>query len=227
VFLFVSIAPSSPPQNVALAPVSSTSINITWSPPPPQDINGIIIEYRVTAVEVVTGRRFNFTSSSSFVVAFGLHPYYVYECTVSAYTVGNGPYSQAIIITTPESGVCVHINFFYTIKFNLLIYINLVPSDSPVSFEGNTTSSRSAILSWEPPPSDQHNGITIYYIINVTVQETGQTFQLNSTDMYLSVSNLQPYRNYTCVIAAATSVGIGPFSLSFTLVTPQDGKNIT
>ena len=99
-----------------------------------------------------------------------------------------------------------------------------MPSDSPVSFGGNTTSSRSAFLSWDPPPPDQQNGVIIYYIINVAVQETGERFQLNSTDPYLSVNNLQPYRNYTCVIAAATSVGIGPFSLSFTLVTPQDGK---
>ena len=100
-----------------------------------------------------------------------------------------------------------------------------MPSDSPVSLEGNATSSRSAFLSWDPPPPDQHNGVIIYYIINVTVQETGQRFQLNSTNTYLSVNNLQPYRNYICVIAAATTVGIGPFSLSFTLVTPQDGKN--
>ena len=107
----ISIAPVSPPENVALSPVSSTSINITWLPPPSQDINGIITEYRVTVIEVLTGRRFNFTSTSSFVVVFGLHPHYAYECVVSAYTVGIGPYSQAISITTPESGAYVLFSF--------------------------------------------------------------------------------------------------------------------
>ena len=109
--MFISIAPVSPPENVALSPVSSTSINITWLPPPSQDINGIITEYRVTVIEVLTGRRFNFTSTSSFVIAFGLHPHYAYECIVSAYTVGIGPYSQAISITTPESGAYVLFSF--------------------------------------------------------------------------------------------------------------------
>ena len=100
----------------------------------------------------------------------------------------------------------------------------VVPSGSPLTFGGNATSSRSASISWSPPPADQWNGIITRYIINVTVEETGHTFQLNSTTTTLRVNSLQPYRNYTCIIAAVTSVGIGPFSGSFTLITPQDGK---
>ncbi len=112
----------------------------------------------------------------------------------------------------------------------LILYLNyvVVPSGSPLSFGGNSTSSRSALLTWNPPPLDQQNGIILYYIINVTVEETGATFLLNSTDTYLTISTLQPYRNYTCVIAAATSLGIGPFSeIIFNLITPEDGKKIT
>ena len=100
----------------------------------------------------------------------------------------------------------------------------LVPSASPLGFGGNATSSRSASISWSPPPADQWNGIILLYVINVTVVETGQTFQLNSTTTSLTVSTLQPYRNYICIIAAVTSVGTGPFSARFTLTTPQDGK---
>ena len=103
----------------------------------------------------------------------------------------------------------------------------VVPSGSPLNFGGNATSSRSASITWDPPPADQWNGVIILYIINVTVVETRLTFQLNSTSTSIAVSTLQPYRNYDCIIAAITSVGTGPFSNRFTLTTPQDGKILT
>lgn len=106
--------------------------------------------------------------------------------------------------------------FFY-------LYI-IVPSGSPLSFGGNATSSRSASISWNSPLPDQWNGVIILYVINVTIMETGHVFQLNSTTTSLTVVTLQPFRNYICIIAAVTSVGTGPFSVSFTLTTPQDGK---
>ncbi len=64
----------------------------------------------------------------------------------------------------------------------------------------------------------------IQYTINVTVQETGEHFQLTSETTYLEVTNLRPYRTYVCVIAAATSVGLGPFSSTVVVQTPEDGE---
>ena len=103
--MFFSLAPSSPPQNVMLTPASSTSFSLSWDPPPADDINGIVTEYRITITEVVTGRVITLTSATTSKMASGLHPYYVYECIVSAFTVGAGPYSQIIRITTPEDGM--------------------------------------------------------------------------------------------------------------------------
>lgn len=85
------------------------------------------------------------------------------------------------------------------------------------------SSSRSATISWNPPPDDEINGIIIRYVINVTIVETGDTFQLNSTTTTLTVNALTPYTTYVCIIAAVTSAGIGPFSTQFTLITPEDG----
>ena len=84
--------------------------------------------------------------------------------------------------------------------------------------------SRSATVTWGPPPDDDLNGVIIRYIINVTVVGTGQSFQLTSTTTSLTVTTLTPYTTFICIIAAVTSVGIGPFSAQFTLITPQDGK---
>ena len=87
-------------------------------------------------------------------------------------------------------------------------------------------SPRSANVTWNPPPPSDVNGAVVRYIINVTVVETGQMFQLTSTTTKLTVSTLSPYRTFVCIIAAVTSVGIGPFSTQFNFTTPQDGKKL-
>ncbi len=43
-----------------------------------------------------------FTSVTTFLVVQGLHPYYKYAYTISAFTVSNGPYSELEIVETPE-----------------------------------------------------------------------------------------------------------------------------
>ena len=76
-----------------------------------------------------------------------------------------------------------------------------------------------AELSWSPPLAEEQNGVIINYIINVTDTETGDEFQLSTSHNTLTIaSNLKPYTTYTCVIAAETFVGLGPFSqyVSFT-----------
>ena len=40
-------APTAPPQNVKVTPISSTTLSVTWRPPPVDDRNGDIIKYRV------------------------------------------------------------------------------------------------------------------------------------------------------------------------------------
>ena len=69
----------------------------------------------------------------------------------------------------------------------------------------------------------QQNGIIIFYTINVTVADSGEMFQLTSTTTSLTVSTLQPFTTYFCIIAASTSVGMGPFSTVVTFQTPEDG----
>ena len=106
VFLFC-LVPTRPPQNVLLSSNSSTSISITWSPPPENHRNGIITGYQINITEVITGRIITLihTSTTTSITAPGLHPYYVYECIITAVTIGAGPYSQSINVTTLEDGM--------------------------------------------------------------------------------------------------------------------------
>ena len=84
-------------------------------------------------------------------------------------------------------------------------------------------SSTAVTLTWDPPPPESQNGVIVKYVINVTVQETGEKFQLTSATNTLIVTTLSPFRTYVCIIAAATSAGIGPFSISVSVMTPEDG----
>ena len=108
----------------------------------------------------------------------------------------------------------------------LIFCLNVVPEGAPIGLNVAITSSTSAYLTWNPPSYEEQNGVIIEYVINVTVQETGERFQLTSNTTYLEVTTLRPYRTYMCIVAAATSVGLGPFSTSVTVKTPEDGKNL-
>ena len=90
---------------------------------------------------------------------------------------------------------------------------------------GSADTSRSAVLTWDPPPAEDQNGIIVSYVINVTEADSGVSFQLFSRNTSLSVSSLLPFTSYNFLIAASTSIGVGPFSRLLTLQTPEDGMS--
>ena len=60
----------------------------------------------MNVTEVETGMEFHFTTAAtSYSVSNLLHPYYTYECIVSAYTIAIGPYTDEVIVMTHEDGV--------------------------------------------------------------------------------------------------------------------------
>ena len=58
--------------------------------------------------EVETGRKLRYSIESTELVIRNLHPFYLYNCTVTAVTVDEGPYSAVIGARTEEAGK--HIN---------------------------------------------------------------------------------------------------------------------
>lgn len=77
---------------------------LSWSPPPAIDINGVIHYYTVEVTEVYTGNFWRIIAVETRVNIGPLHPYYVYECRISAYTVGDGPFSAPFQVLSPETG---------------------------------------------------------------------------------------------------------------------------
>jgi len=119
----------------------------------------------------------------------------------------------------------------------MLLYV--VPTDPPLNVRLSVKSSNSIMLSWEPPSSEEQNGLLVQY--HMIVMETQILYLDNGTvisqmgDNFNRTYNisegrtqlidmLHPNYNYTVRIAAATVVGIGPFSDPITVMTLEDGE---
>ena len=78
-------------------------------------------------------------------------------------------------------------------------------------------------FSWEPPLSENQNGVITGYILNVTSLVMGETEELftESTGYYLGP--VSPYTSYIAAVAAQTDAGRGPFSASISVQTLEDG----
>ena len=100
--------------------------------------------------------------------------------------------------------------------------VHKAPSCAPTDLN-MTLSSRSLQLSWSTPPSSCLNGLLTTFLVQVTEIATGKVIQNTSTDDYLEVTSLHPYYTYECVVAAATVVGPGPFSVAMSGRTNEDG----
>ena len=100
--LMILIVPGSHPSNTTGTTLNSTHIYLMWEPP--EDPNGDIREYRVNVTEEETGRMFQFSTNTTSITIGSLHPYYTYNCTVVAVTIGPGPFSTVITLRTAEDG---------------------------------------------------------------------------------------------------------------------------
>ena len=119
-YIIFHTVPTSAPTNPIGTATDARTIRLSWGEPPSNQQNGIIREYRVNITEVATGRVFQRVSATTFIEITSLHPFYVYEWTVSAFTVGEGPYSSISTVTTPEDG-----------KLTLVLCAPVHLSDSP------------------------------------------------------------------------------------------------
>lgn len=111
-FIYLSPAPSAPPQEVECVSTSSTTIRVSWVPPPAQSRNGLITQYSI-AYQAVEGD----DSTKHVVDGIGrehssweikdLEKWTEYKVWVRAHTdVGPGPESIPVHVRTDEDGRC-------------------------------------------------------------------------------------------------------------------------
>ena len=100
------VDPSGTPSNTSGVALNSTHIYIDWDPPPEDQRHGELQEYRITVNEIETSTSLLVFSEPDVTetIIGPLHPYYTYDCTILAVTVGEGPPSTVITVRTEEDG---------------------------------------------------------------------------------------------------------------------------
>ena len=104
--------PGGPPENFTANVVSSMEILLMWQPPASEIHNGRIRNYAIFVFEVQTNTNDSYTlqsqpSEDPALRVESLHPYYDYVCSVSAVTIGPGPYTSPLTVKTFEDGKCL------------------------------------------------------------------------------------------------------------------------
>lgn len=102
--------PSAPPQDITCTSPSSTSILVSWAPPPVEFQNGVItgysIQYSSTEGNKESKRIDGIPAESSQYLLEGLDKWTEYGLTVRAQTeAGDGPESLQLLIRTEEDGM--------------------------------------------------------------------------------------------------------------------------
>ena len=114
--------PSGPPLNFFIEATTSRTLYFSWEPPLLEQQNGVIVGYTVNIVPDDNSMMFQLYSDehATNLSAKIFKPYTVYRCAVAAFTTpGTGPYSDEVVILTPEDS-----NSVYNITINSWLQTN-------------------------------------------------------------------------------------------------------
>ena len=113
--------PLAPPMVDSYYAVDSSTIFLSWSPPPIDQQNGIIRHYAISLTERETGSILNYTATNTNTTLSRLHPHYHYQIEISAVTISEGPSSIPVTVQLPEDGMagfftlCNQYSFIYAL----------------------------------------------------------------------------------------------------------------
>ena len=109
--------------------------------------------------------------------------------------------------------------------FSVHVILCAVPTAFPQAIQTMIVNSSAVLVTWQPPPPEHQNGIITAYVVSVSLAGKDTTPQYyTSSSLSLTLVELLPFSTYIIAVAAETDIGRGPFSSSFTVYTPEDGK---
>ncbi|XP_042605759.1 receptor-type tyrosine-protein phosphatase S isoform X19 [Cyprinus carpio] len=205
--------PSAPPQDIKCSSHSSTTLMVSWRPPPAESQNGALAGYIVRYAVVGAGAEVNtepveepaVSPSSNQIQLQRLEKWTLYRVTVAASTsVGPGPESEPLLCRTDED----------------------VPGAPPRRVEVEVLNSTAIKVMWRSLlPGKQHGQIRGYQVHYVRV-ENGESRGLPLIkDVMLAdaqemvIGGLQPDTTYSITVAAYTTKGDGARSKPKLVVT--------
>uniref|UniRef100_A0AAY4BHR2 Uncharacterized protein n=1 Tax=Denticeps clupeoides TaxID=299321 RepID=A0AAY4BHR2_9TELE len=213
-------APDKAPTILSVTPHTTTSVLVRWRPPPEEQINGILLGFRVRYRELHYERLRSYTirtvNSPSANWAEVTAPYSVrnlsessltqyeldnlskhkrYEIRLSVYNaVGEGPTSSPQEVFVGEA----------------------VPTAAPQSVAVQSSTATQLDVTWDPPPLEAQNGdiqgYKIYYWEFQLQNETERLRTLFLPEGMVKLKNLTGYTTYMVSVAAFNAAGDGPRS---------------
>ena len=118
--------------------------------------------------------------------------------------------------------ICYFKNYRYSFIDSLTSIA--VPSGPPTNFLVRADTTRSLVLSWDPPQQQHQNGIVRQYIVTITLNNSAQITNFTTTaNSYRVMAPIKPFRTYLCSVVAET-IGTGPATEDAAVQTPEDSK---
>ena len=101
-----------------------------------------------------------------------------------------------------------------------------VPGEAPRNVRGQSDSSNSIVVEWDPPREEVLYGILrgfrIRYSVAMDTNITSTTELIPEQQLSYIIENLEEFTNYSIEVTAVT-VGDGPYSTSIIVITDQGG----
>ncbi|XP_066541701.1 LOW QUALITY PROTEIN: phosphatidylinositol phosphatase PTPRQ [Hoplias malabaricus] len=184
--------PGSPPYGLVYESISSSEVNVSWSPPVVP--NGLILYYSVEYWN--TTHTLNVTTHTPFTVLTNLRKYAQYRLSVQAATrVGLGNHSSEVLnITTLED----------------------VPSSPPQFLRARKLSDNQVELSWQHP--EEANSEILYYIVRVWNLSSEFVANVTVTSVVVSVDG--PGK-FNASVSTWTRLGDGGILIYITFSTSE------
>uniref|UniRef100_A0A8C5HKI0 Receptor-type tyrosine-protein phosphatase delta n=1 Tax=Gouania willdenowi TaxID=441366 RepID=A0A8C5HKI0_GOUWI len=196
--------PSAPPQDITCTSSSSTSVLVSWAPPPLEFQNGVItgyvIQYSTTMRNKTSKRIDGIPPDSSPYLLENLEKWTEYGITVRAQTeAGEGPESLQLLIRTEED----------------------VPSGPPQGVEADTVNASAVRVKWRAPAPElrhgQIRGYQVHYVRMNYGEPQGQPFVKDiliddsqwEYDESTEYVNLRADTAYSITVGAYTAKGDG------------------
>ncbi|XP_041435755.1 receptor-type tyrosine-protein phosphatase S isoform X8 [Xenopus laevis] len=201
--------PTAPPRNIKCVSTKSTTILVSWLPPPAESQNGVLAGYSVRysaldSEDTKPKEVKDISPQTTQILLEALEKWTVYHITVLAHTeVGPGPESPPVEIRTDED----------------------VPSAPPRKVEVEVLNSTAIKVFWRSPIQNRHHGQIRGYQVHYVRMENGEAsgltlikdvmladaqWDMDDTAEYeMIISGLQPETSYSITVAAYTMKGDG------------------
>uniref|UniRef100_A0A4W5PP10 protein-tyrosine-phosphatase n=1 Tax=Hucho hucho TaxID=62062 RepID=A0A4W5PP10_9TELE len=217
--------PSAAPLGVSCDSPRSTSLRVSWKPPPTETQNGVLTGYELRYQQVVSGARVEgqgpevkgppIPPEQGQVVLEGLEKWTWYRVILAAFTTeGSGPESPALLCRTDDD----------------------VPGAAPRQVEVQPFNSTALRVTWRSVLARQRQGQIRGYQVHYANVESGSSRTLprikdlllddsqfvedDFTEYEMIVGGLKPETSYSVSVAAYTTKGDGTHSKARVVQTP-------